>query len=468
MNNIVTGQEHLSILHFNCRSIDKNFSKLSSVIDLISVKKCVIAVSETWTTKHNEDNFNLAGYKFVPKSRLYTSGGGVGLYVADEYSFKLRNDLLFKDYIVAESVFVELDSIKVIVGCVYRPPDTDLAPFIACMDTLLSKICKEGKKCYIAGDFNIDLLKFDVHAPTADYVNCLISYSFLPTISRPTRITPFSATLIDNIITNQQLFKYKSSIIYADVSDHLPIFLQTDLVVKSKKRPKFVFKRVITADSKQKFVDSLQKVDWSFLASGEDDPNLSYSSFLNEFVSIFDECFPIKKINITRKKNPRKPWMTKGLVQSCIKKEKLYKLFINKPTPENNNKYKEYRNKLNKLLKTVEKSYFSQKLDESMCNIKKTWQTIKTIINKNNNTPLSECFIYNHTIISDKTQIANKFNEYFVNIGPSLADKIPTCPITHRSYLAGNYKNSFTLFLTNPYEIMDLVKKYDNKEKCGL
>ena len=49
------------------------------------------------------------------------------------------------------------------------------------------------------GDFNIDLLKVNLDAKTNEFVNDVISQGFLPTITRPTRITPHSATLIDHI-----------------------------------------------------------------------------------------------------------------------------------------------------------------------------------------------------------------------------------------------------------------------------
>ena len=74
------------------------------------------------------------------------------------------------------------------------------------------------KVCYVAVDFNTDLSKFDTHSPTADFVNCIFSHSFLSTINKPTRVTDYTAPLIDNIITNTNLKYSLSSIIYADIS----------------------------------------------------------------------------------------------------------------------------------------------------------------------------------------------------------------------------------------------------------
>ena len=112
-----------------------------------------------------------------------------------------------------------------VIGCVYRPPGSDVAVFSSYIDTIHSKINKEKKKCYIAGDFNINLLNHKTHIHTSDYLNCIFFHiiSFLrPTINRPTRISATSATLIDNIITNVYQSQLVPSILYADVSDQLP------------------------------------------------------------------------------------------------------------------------------------------------------------------------------------------------------------------------------------------------------
>ena len=80
------------------------------------------------------------------------------------------------------------------------------------------------------GDFNINLLNEDVHPLTNDFVNVITSHSLYPSITKPTRITSRTATLIDNIFTNSKS-KQTSGIIITDLSDHLPIFISTDLNV---------------------------------------------------------------------------------------------------------------------------------------------------------------------------------------------------------------------------------------------
>ena len=54
----------------------------------------------------------------------------------------------------------------------------------------------------MAGDFNIDLLKYDTNIKYSEFLNTVTSFGFLPHILQPTRITEYSSTVIDNIYGN--------------------------------------------------------------------------------------------------------------------------------------------------------------------------------------------------------------------------------------------------------------------------
>ena len=69
------------------------------------------------------------------------------------------------------------------------------------LNNLLDKVSKEEKSVFLLGDFNINLLNYNVHNPTNELLDSLTSKSFLPYIMQPTRITSHSKTL-DNIFAN--------------------------------------------------------------------------------------------------------------------------------------------------------------------------------------------------------------------------------------------------------------------------
>ena len=60
---------------------------------------------------------------------------------------------------------------------------------------------------------------------------------------------------------------------------------------------------------------------------------------------------------------------------------------------------------------------------------------IKHILNKNGTSSITQLFNLNTKVTSDKEEIVNKFNEYFLNIDPTLADKIPLRPLAINHFL---------------------------------
>ena len=86
--------------------------------------------------------------------------------------------------------------------------------------------------------------------------------------------------------------------------------------------------------------------------------------------------------------------------------------------------YKKYRNKLNQLIRSAQRKHFHDVLLEHKSNLKKSWQVIKTVINKRKYTPVNTKFKVNGATTNDRNVIANKFNTFFVNVGTVLANSI--------------------------------------------
>ena len=58
------------------------------------------------------------------------------------------------------------------------------------------------KSVFLLGDFNINLLSYNEHNQTNEFLDFLASNSFIPLILQPTIITSHSNTLIDNIFSD--------------------------------------------------------------------------------------------------------------------------------------------------------------------------------------------------------------------------------------------------------------------------
>ena len=70
------------------------------------------------------------------------------------------------------------------------------------LNKLLEKVSKEQKSVSLLGDFNINLLNYNDHLLTNEFLDSLASKSVILYILQPTRITDRSETLIDNIFSN--------------------------------------------------------------------------------------------------------------------------------------------------------------------------------------------------------------------------------------------------------------------------
>lgn len=92
------------------------------------------------------------------------------------------------------------------------------------MNSVLELLDSERKEIYIMGDFNIDLLNCASHDKTNDFLEKMFSFYMLPLISKPTRVSTKTATLIDNIFTNTLNDNVHSGLLYSDFSDHFPVY----------------------------------------------------------------------------------------------------------------------------------------------------------------------------------------------------------------------------------------------------
>ena len=187
------------------------------------------------------------------------------MYISQNVKYKLRNDLC-KATPNYESCFIEIDQEEgknTIVGVLYRA-HTSIDNFITDISPTFETISNENKTCYVVGDFNIDLLKEEVYRPIRDYLNLLFSHSFLPKIVKPTRITPNTATLIDNIFTNNH-DDVNSFITITDISDHFPTVLSTKLNFRKNKNVNSepIYKRSFSDGNINNLKQKLSLVKWN-------------------------------------------------------------------------------------------------------------------------------------------------------------------------------------------------------------
>ena len=123
---------------------------------------------------------------------------------------------------------------RLLIISIYRPPSANSILFIDKLSELMSIISGNGyDEIILCEDFNLDILNCDNNENTLNLLNSLTSQSLIPIITKPSRITNQTASLIDNIFINQPK-GFVSGILISDISDHFPLFiLKRNLFTKS-------------------------------------------------------------------------------------------------------------------------------------------------------------------------------------------------------------------------------------------
>ena len=112
---------------------------------------------------------------------------------------------------------------------------------------------------------------------------------------------------------------------------------------------------------------------------------------------------------------------------------------------------------LNKCIRAAKKDCYHKEFLKYKNYTRKTWDTLKIVLGENK-CKFPSCFLNNDEIVSGDTNMDNKFNEYFTQIGHELARKSDTKnTLPYTSYLTKPCDSSFEFVYTTPIEICNLI-----------
>lgn len=137
----------------------------------------------------------------------------------------------------------------------------------------------------------------------------------------------------------------------------------------------------------------------------------------------------------------------------------------------NNNmqKYKNYITIYKSIVKQAKSHFWKNKFELTKHDMKETWKNINIVLNRTKNKHnFPDIFHLNDTKITDHLEIANQFNKYYVNVGPTLANQVDNFPGSYSDYLhQNNYPHSLYFEPSSPNEILNIIKCMKPKTSCG-
>ena len=287
-------------------------------------------------------------------------------------------------------------------------------------------------------------------------------------INKPTRITTHSSTLLDHIYTNIVTDQIQSGILTYDISDHLPTFCFIP------RRPKLRYEKRMRRCTKN-FNSDLFLLDTDKIISNLEsnlyrdnwDPEDAMNSLLNAFTALINSHLPLKAQSKKASKLATKPWITKGILNSIKTKNKLFRKCYKQNKRHLIKQYKLYLNKLTSIKRIAKQQYYYSQITTNRRDSAKVWKNINEIIGmkkKNCEKPITKLLNKNNKCIENRQEMTEEFNDFFLNIGPTLANKIPSANICNPIVDSSSHQNSFFLEPISPIEVFrEIMHLKENK-----
>lgn len=198
------------------------------------------------------------------------------------------------------------------------------------------------------------------------------------------------------------------------------------------------------------------------------DIDSKYKSFQNKCLDLLNRHAPLKPKSTRFKKQQRKPWITNGILKSIRTKNSLLKKFIKTKDDFWFQRYKLFRNTLNRVIKLSKQNYYSSYFKDFRKDSKKVWKGINEILNRN--TVKSSQIIKLNTegkLVSGDKKIANTFNTFFTNIAQTLANKLGPTTANHSDFLTSPIQDSFFISPVDSGEVKSELMNLDEFKSAG-
>ena len=482
-------QNDFLLLSLNIECLNAKFDKLCAFLQMLADKNIffsAIALQECWLSpKANIDDFAISGYhKPVHQEYICGQKGGLVVYILEKYDKPVKRNDLYVNSKWWEGLFVDISHEdlpnKITIGNVYRPPrdnysNPSIDHFLIPIAKILKKLSTENSLLQCVGDYNIDLLQSETREKFQEYFDMFLTHGLMPQITLPPRFSKKRATLIDQIFTRptKRMTNHKSGIIVTKISDHLPCFSSVTIPKLNKKADKFVTVRENSAQAIDLFNKDIEEAikNTHFDTNLLNDPNNTYQQLHNIIQTSKEDNLPTKTKKFNRYKHKISPWITNGIMTSIKQRDRLYKhLQKIKSTSikfqTETEKLQLHCSILQKSVRNAKAQYYNSIFNKYKSDIKQTWKHINQMLNRNSSkSDFPKYFLENGKMITDDTEIANCFNNFFLNVGPDLSNKIKAPKNqSYKNFLSNQISSNFAF---EPVTV-DLVKKIINNLKSKI
>ena len=301
----------------------------------------------------------------------------------------------------------------------------------------------------------------------------------MPQITLPTRLSDTCDTFIDNTLTNYYENTHTSGVLSMPISDHQMTFTSlvgTTLQATNKQLIEFEKVNDRAIENFKADLASCNIYD-RMNHNLEHNPNTNYDILSDILTELKVKHMPKKIRKFNKRKDKKEKWMTDDLLRQINTKNDLYvdwKKSSNDIDSYNIKKsnFKAFERIVTRNINEAKRSYYHETFKHFQNDIKNTWKTINDTLGRHKKeSKMPNSMVYKNDTISDPIEIANAFNDYFINVGTNITlsnnDSNTFNQKAYQKYLHTPSDTQCKFVRITEMDVLQLINKMDNKSSSG-
>ena len=452
--------------HLNINSLKSKFVEIEELLHDKIVDLLFISETKLDATFRNSI-FDSKGYKLERADRN-VHGGGIACYIRNDIPSRRRTDL---ESTALESIVYEvtLNKTKWCFICSYRPPGSDENVYLDILGRLIDKCISLYDRYAIIGDLNLDLSSETKGKPLKEFCEL---YDLQNIIKDPTCFMKnCNPSLLDVFLTNSKKQCIRTLNFATGISDcHNMISTVINITIPNMEKQKISY-RSYRNFNYEDFVNDLNKIPVPEVVAERDQDliNKNYNSFELAFNEVIDKHIPVKQTYV---KNEQLPYMNRQLRKAIYAKKMAYHKYLKHKNPRLWEDYRIKRNFVNKLKKKSLNNYFLERCTGGAKN-ENFWGTIKPYFSKKTKGEKTKITLNeNNEIISTEHEVADIFNDFYINVAKDIGKDCTFDPENHPSInhikMNCSTTSTFNFQPTDSGTVSKLINKFNSKKATGV
>jgi hypothetical protein len=458
---------NIKIIHQNIDSLLSKFEGLEVFLQIEFPD--ILCISEHHLKETELKETHLEGYECASYyCRSIYKKGGVCLFIKNGLKFNSFNVSAYcvERHIELAAVILEAIPKNIYIIVVYRPPkanDIFFDNLTKCIFQIFNN--NLNKLVIVLGDFNINMAqKGEIQDRL---ITTMSSFGLDQQIQNFTREVRGSKSMIDLVFTNIKSQEFQSSIMITALSDHhgQEVLLKTN---KQMSNSFYTYKRMINPKNTSQFKQLLQNEFWTSIYDEGKTLDEKYNCFNDILRKHFHNAFPIKKFKLKSVSSCKIQFTAKTLEL----RKKLKQLYITSkdllPLHPIKDLYKERKKQYKQMIRKEKSIFIQTKLSNSKNPSKDIWNIInkhRNLINSQEN--IISQFNKAKTYSVDPKDLANKFNEYYINVG-NISNNFKKNIVPSDIDLRSSFKKSMFIQGTTELEIVKIIKSLKSSNTPGF